>query len=94
MISPSHTFPYQRSNTMNSRRSTSANSEQLQIKLRRLINDSSLPKETAFDAYTVNNSKIRNNYCRRPSFSFEDTKFEPPHQFRQTSPKRYTQEVN
>lgn len=83
LISPSHTFPHQRVNTLNNRRSVSANSELLQIKLRRLINDSSSPKDSVFDSYVQK--------ARRPSFDLEHTKFEPPHQF--SSPKRFNQEV-
>lgn len=97
LISPSHTFPHQRSNTLNSRRSNSTNSELLQMKLRCLIDGSqSSPKETAFDAYASHtNSRPNSTYYRKPSFSLNDPKFEPPKQFRQSPPPRhYTQEVS
>ncbi|XP_031616604.1 protein kinase 4 [Contarinia nasturtii] len=88
LISPSHTFPHQRaSHTLNNRRSVSANSELLQIKLRRLINDSSSPKDSVFDSYVLA-SQQKN---RRPSFDYEHTKFDPPQQF--SSPKRFNQEL-
>ena len=84
LISPSHTFPHQRTTPHSNRRSVSANSELLQMKLRRLINDSSSPKESVFDSYVQQKN-------RRPSFDLEHTKFEPPQQF--SSPKRLNQEV-
>lgn len=87
-ISPSHTFPHQRAHTLNNRKS--ANSELLQMKLRRLINDPSVPKES--DSYSINANKSNDNYYHRPIYDLEDTKFEPPKQF--SSNKRLTQEVN
>lgn len=90
LISPSHTFPHQRAHTLNNRRSAPSNSELLQMKLRRLINDSALPKDNTFDFYSMTNSS-KTNYCRRPSFDLEDTKFEPPKQF--STPKCLNQEV-
>lgn len=90
LISPSHTFPHQRAHTLNNRRSAPSNSELLQMKLRRLINDSALPKENTFDFYSMTYSR-KSNYCRRPSFDLEDTKFEPPKQF--STPKCLNQEV-
>lgn len=72
---------------LNNRRSVSANSELLQIKLRRLINDSSSPKDTVFDSYAL----AAQQKNPRPSFDLEHTKFEPPQQF--STPKRFNQEV-
>lgn len=98
LISPSHTFPHQRVHTLNNRRSVSANSELLQIKLRRLINDSSSPKDSVFDSYVLSSQQQQQHHhqqqqqkSRRPSIDLEHTKFEPPHQF--STPKRLNQEV-
>lgn len=87
-ISPPHTFPHQRAYTLNNRRTASANSELLQMKLRRLINDPAASKES--NSYT-NSISCKDNYYRRPIYDLEDMKFEPPKQF--SSNKRLTQEV-